>query len=167
MYHSRRAVCAYVRSQSMHTSINKSQASDGVAKERSKGTPDQTPQTRTQEKVRENLPSPTPPKSKPIGWSNWPGFHSSRCKRTCGSAGPHPSTKEISSSVPICHFVTVNGKGPRHGRSGEVGKERNGKTVSRHPNEGGSIPKEEKGVIGDSPVAEPGDQKEKKGVEGS
>jgi len=56
----------------------------------------------------EFLPSPTPPKSKPMGWSNWVSFHSSRCKGTCGSSGPQPSTREMSSSVPICHFIIVN-----------------------------------------------------------
>ena len=96
----------------MHTTINRSRAEkigDGMAKEHRKSTPHQLPQVRARRtNAREGLPSPTPPRSKPSGWSNWLGFHSSRWRGTCGSSGPQPSTKEINSSVPICHSVIVS-----------------------------------------------------------
>jgi len=53
-------------------------------------------------------PSPTPPKSNPMGESNWLTFHSSKRRGTSGSSGPQPSTKEIISSVPICHSVILS-----------------------------------------------------------
>lgn len=56
----------------------------------------------------EDLPSPTPPNSRPMGRSNWSAFHSSRRRGKGGSLRPQPSTKEMSSSVPICHSGIAN-----------------------------------------------------------